>query len=121
LKKTKILVADDDAAVRVVHRDLLVSQGFIVDEAKDGVETIEQLKKTDYDVLLLDINMPNPSGLDVLRFVRQNGLSCRVIVLTGMAHISVAIDSIKYGADDYIAKPCRAEDLFASINNVLSK
>jgi DNA-binding NtrC family response regulator len=121
LNKTKILLADDDAAVRQMLNDLLTPQGFMLDEAEDGAEVIEKLQNKAYDLVLLDLNMPNTSGMDVLKFISGRGLGCRVIVLTGMADIAVAIDSIKHGADDYIAKPCRGGDLVSSINKVLAK
>ena len=121
MRKSKILLADDDAEHQRLLSDLLTPQGFLLDEAEDGVETVEKLQNTDYDLLLLDIKMPNITGLDVLKFIGERGLSCRVIVITGVSDISLAIDSIKHGADDFIAKPYRIDNLLDSINRVLPK
>ncbi len=121
MRKSKILLADDDADQRRLLSDLLTPQGFLLDEAEDGVEAVEKLQTTDYDLLLLDVKMPNMTGMDVLKFIRERGLSCQVIVVTGVSDISLAIESIKHGADDFIAKPYRIDNLLDSINRVLAK
>ncbi len=121
MRNSKILLADDDADQRRLLRDLLTPQGFLLDEAEDGVVAVEKLQNTDYDLLLLDVKMPNITGMDVLKSIRERDLSCRVIVITGVSDISLAIESIKHGADDYIAKPYRVDKLLDSINTVLAK
>jgi two-component system response regulator HydG/two-component system response regulator AtoC len=112
---------DDNADQRRLLSDLLTPQGFLLDEAEGGVEAIEKLQNTDYDLLLLNIKMPNVTGMDVLKFIGERGLSCRVIVITGVSDISLAIESIKHGADDLLAKPYRVDNLLDSINRVLAK
>ncbi len=121
MDKTKILYVDDDAALREIVKDQLLSQGFAVDEAEDGVAAIAKLEAGGVDLLLLDINMPNKSGIDVLKFIKEKALPCRVIMLTGRVGFSVATESLKLGADDYITKPFNMDYLMFAIKRVLEK
>ena len=117
----RILFADDDSALREVVGNQLVGQGYVVQEADDGEKTVEMLKAGDYDVLLLDINMPGKTGIDVLKFVKEERLNCRVIMLTGRVGFSIATETIKLGAVEYITKPFTLEYLLSSIERVLAK
>ncbi len=121
MDQKKLLYVDDDTALREIVRDQLAAQGYHVDEAEDGSEAIEKLEKNHYDVMLLDINMPNKSGIDVLKFIKDHSLKCKVIMLTGRVGFSVATESLKLGADDYITKPFNLEYLLFSIKRVLEK
>jgi DNA-binding NtrC family response regulator len=121
MSAAKILFADDDNALREVVKNQLIDQGYDVDEADDGDKTVEKLQAGTYDVLLLDINMPGKSGIDVLKFIKENELNCRVIMLTGRVGFSIATESIKLGAVEYITKPFTLEYLLSSIQRVLAK
>jgi DNA-binding response OmpR family regulator len=121
MDQKKIIYVDDDNALREIVRDQLSAQGFAVDEAEDGAEAIRKLEKNHYDVMLLDINMPNTSGIDVLKFLKDQSLKCKVIMLTGRVGFTVATESLKLGADDYITKPFNLEYLLFSIRRVLEK
>jgi DNA-binding response OmpR family regulator len=121
MDQTKILYVDDDAALREIVKDQLSSQGFVVDEAEDGAAAIKKLGSGDIDLMLLDINMPNKSGIDVLKFIKEKSLKCKVIMLTGRVGFSVATESLKLGADDYITKPFNMDYLLFSIKRVLQK
>ncbi len=118
-EKNNILFVDDDAELRLIVKEQLGLAGFAIDEAEDGLVAIEKLKHSQYDLLLLDITMPGKSGLDVLTFVKQNSPECRVIILTGVVGLSVAIESLRLGADDYITKPYNMDYLVASIKRIL--
>jgi len=121
MSAAKILFADDDGALREVVRNQLVENGYLVDEADDGEKTVEMLRGGSYDLLLLDINMPGKSGIDVLKFIKEEGVNCRVIMLTGRVGFSIATESIKLGAAEYITKPFTLEYLLSSIERVLPK
>jgi DNA-binding response OmpR family regulator len=116
----RILYADDDADLRRIVKDQLVMMGFVIDEAEDGNAATEQLQKEAYDLILLDINMPGKSGIDVLKFLKDSGGKCRVIMLTGRVGFSVATETLKLGADAYITKPFNLEYLVSTINKVLA-
>jgi DNA-binding response OmpR family regulator len=119
--RNKILFVDDDDELREIVRDQLTAAGYELDEAVDGEAAIEKLGSVEYDLVLLDITMPGATGMDVLKFIKERSLTCRVIMLTGMVGLSVAIDSMKMGADDYITKPYHMEYLLASIKRSLER
>jgi DNA-binding response OmpR family regulator len=121
MDQKKILYVDDDTALREIVKDQLSSAGFIVDEAEDGAAAIKKLEGGNFDLMLLDINMPNKSGIDVLKFIKEKTLKCKVIMLTGRVGFSVATESLKLGADDYITKPFNMDYLLFSIKRVLEK
>jgi DNA-binding response OmpR family regulator len=118
--KDRILFVDDDAELREIVRDQLSSVGYQVDEAADGTHAIDKIPAGDYDLLLLDITLPGKTGIEVLKFVKEKSIPCRVIMLTGMAGLSLAFQSLKLGADDYITKPYNADYLLSSIKRVLA-
>lgn len=117
----KILYTDDDASIRAAVRGEITGAGYDLDEASDGAEAIRKLEKNSYDLLLLDINMPGKSGLDVLRFIKERNLPCRIIMLSGRLGFSVATETLKLGADEYITKPFSVEFLLMTIKRVLEK
>lgn len=120
IENYNILLAEDDEDLRTIVRDLLKKSGYAVDEATDGNDALQMLGSDTYDLLLLDINMPGKSGVEVLQYIKQNKLACRVIMLTGTVGLNAAIDSLKLGASDYITKPFNVNYLLASVKRVLS-
>jgi len=115
----RILFVDDDAELRAIVREQLTASGYEVDEAEDGTVAIEKMQHGRYRVVLLDITMPGASGLDVLKLIKARNPECRVIMLTGVVGLSVAIESLKMGADDYITKPYNLDYLLNSIKRAL--
>ena len=95
--------------------------GYVCAEARDGNEAITKLGAETYDLVLLDINMPNKSGIDVLKFLQEKTSKSRVIMLTGRVGFSIATESLKLGADEYITKPFSLDYLLGSIQRVLAK
>jgi DNA-binding NtrC family response regulator len=116
-----ILFVDDDPDLREIVTDQLSASGYEVDSAEDGEVAIDKLQQKKYEVVLLDITMPNKNGMDVLQFAKDNSLGCKVIMLTGMVGLSIAIESIKLGASDYITKPYNMDYLLSSIRRALEK
>lgn len=121
MDQLRILIADDDPDLRRLVRDQLGPQGFVTEEAEDGANAIAMLEKGNYGLMLLDINMPVKSGIDVLKFIKQKGLACRVIMLTGRVGFSVGTETLALGADDYITKPFTFDYLLFAINRVMEK
>ncbi len=121
MNQVKILFADDDATLRHVVKDQLAPLGYVLDEADTGDTAVEMLSRGDYDILLLDINMPGKSGIDVLKVIHDRALKCRVIMLTGRVGFAIATESLKLGAVEYITKPFTMEYLLGSLNRVLAK
>ncbi len=120
-KPIRLLYVEDEDALRTLVKSQLESEGFDVDTADDGDTGIEMIGKGAYEVILLDMRMPRVSGIDVLKHLRQKKASSRVIVLTAVDDLSVAIEAVKNGANDYITKPYDLGSLMASIKRVLAK
>jgi two-component system response regulator ResD len=121
MSQARILVVDDDDALRDLVRNQLEGAGYLLDDANNGTSAMEKLGKGTYDLMLLDINMPEKSGIDVLRFWKEKALKCKVIMLTGRVGFSIATESLRLGADEYITKPFSLEYLMSSIKRVLEK
>ena len=119
IKNAKILVCDDDETLCYLLKEQLLEEGFVVDTVYDGNLAIEAIKGKNYDVLLLDLNMGEVSGEDVLKFVNDYTSSLQVIVLTAQSDVKKAIECIKIGAYDFINKPYNFDELLVTINRAL--
>jgi len=117
----KVLVADDDKNLRRVLMNELSEEGFDVDEAESGIKAMDLLEKDEYDVLVLDLNMPGLGGMDVLRKIKTLEFSTEVIVLTGHSTVSTAVEAMKLGAYDYLTKPFKMVELKAIIEKAYEK
>lgn len=116
-KNSKILVCDDDETLCYLLKEQLVEEGFTVDTVYDGKYAIETIKRKNYDLLLLDLQMQEVHGEEVLKFSREYNPSLVVVILTSENEIRKAIDCIKMGAYDYITKPYKFDELLVTINN----
>jgi DNA-binding NtrC family response regulator len=119
--KSRVLVVDDEDALRTVLGNELSGEGYEVDTASDGDEAISKVQNKKFDLLLLDIKMPKVDGFEVLRFVKKNMPAMKVIMLTGFADLKNAIESKKLGAEDFVSKPYDLVDLLTTIERVLSE
>ncbi|MGZ3535464.1 MAG: sigma-54-dependent transcriptional regulator [Thermodesulfobacteriota bacterium] len=117
----KVLVADDDKNLRKVLANEFSEEGFDVDEAEGGVKAMDLLEKDDYDVLILDLNMPGLGGMDVLKKIRTLGLSTEIIILTGHSTVTTAVEAMKLGAYDYLTKPFSIAELKAVVEKAYEK
>ncbi len=117
----RVLVIDDEVGIREGCRRVLVPQGFDVDMAENGPTGLRKLREARYDVLLLDIMMPGMSGIEVLRQIRQMDPDLICIVITGYATVELAIQAIREGAHDFIAKPFSADLLLQVIGRELER
>ncbi len=117
----KILIVDDEKNLRQVLAIELSADGDEVDAAEDGLTALELLEKTEYDVVLLDLNMPRMGGLEVLRKMRALDLPGEVIILTANTTIFAAVEAMKLGAYDYLIKPFRREELSPIIEKAFEK
>lgn len=121
-RKPAVLIVDDEEQVRKSCRKILSLEDFELFEAPDGAETIGILEKDEIDVVLLDINLPDHSGLDVLEQIKSKHSSTEVIMMTAFGSIDVAIKSLKNGAYDFLTKPFRdVEALPHAINKAFEK
>ncbi len=118
---TKILVADDEANLRLVLQKELQRQGHEVRVAPDGEAALRLLEESNVDVLLCDINMPRMDGLELLRRVHLRPNPPEVIMLTGHATVETAIEAMKLGAYDYLSKPYHINELDALVKRAAEK
>lgn len=117
----KILVADDDKNLRKVLLNELSDGGFEVSEADSGIKAMELLEKEEYDVLLLDLNMPRLSGMEALKKIKASEIPTEIIILTANATVSTAVEAMKRGAYDYLTKPFKIDELKAVIEKAYEK
>ncbi|RME37767.1 MAG: hybrid sensor histidine kinase/response regulator [Thermoflexia bacterium] len=117
----RVLVVDDELGIREGCRRVLTPQGFEVDVAENGPAGLRKLRESRYDILLLDIMMPGMSGMEVLRQARQIDPDLICIIITGYATVELAVQAIREGAHDFIAKPFSADLLLQVINRELER
>jgi two-component system response regulator AtoC len=113
--KGRILVVDDEAAVRAGITQVLSRQHLAVSAAADGSEALAQLAGQPFDIVLLDIKLPDLDGVQLLKHLRQDFPDTEVIMITGYPTIQGAVECIKLGALDYLVKPFRIDELEAVV------
>jgi DNA-binding NtrC family response regulator len=116
-----VLLVDDDSAFRVVMAGELERLRFKVTTAESGEEALTRLSDDAPDVVLLDLNLPGISGMEVLKEAGERSPSSEVIMLTGHGSIDTAIDAIRIGASDYISKPCPLDEVELRIKRALER
>lgn len=116
-----ILIIDDERPIRNAMRDILEYENYKVDEAEDGQVGIDKIKKGSYDLILCDIKMPKKDGIEVLTEVMNEGIDVPIVMISGHGTIETAVDAIKQGAFDYIAKPLDLNRLLITVRNALDK
>ncbi|HBA55868.1 sigma-54-dependent transcriptional regulator [Syntrophorhabdus aromaticivorans] len=116
----KILVIDDDQAVCNYLNIFLLQAGiFDVTTLSDSTRAHQELRDNKYDILLLDMDMPEVTGLDILKIIQDNSIDVETIVLTGVEDINLAVSAMKLGAIEYLTKPVDNDRLLTLINTVL--
>ncbi len=117
----KILIVDDEPAIRRSLRDILEFEKYEVDDAKDGFEALSKIKTANYDVVLCDIKMPQMDGMDVLERATLLNPETPVIMISGNADVDTAVEAVRRGAFDFISKPPDINRLLITIRNALDR
>ncbi len=117
----KILVVDDENAIRKSLRDILEFEKYHVDEAADGLDCMVKLKKDKYDVVVMDIKMPKMDGMDTLERIQSFDPFLPVIMISGHGTIDIAVDAVRKGAFDFIAKPPDLNRLLITVRNAMDR
>src|SRR4051812_27382443 len=120
-ERRKALIADDDDKVRMTAAEVLTVEGFDVVTASNGEEAIEVFTATSPDVVIVDLKMPKFGGLEVLRRVKARAPEVPVILITGYGEVKTAVEAMRSGAYDFIAKPFMLEDFVATIVRALER
>jgi len=118
-KNARILVIDDEPDVREMLQFLLEEEGFTVETAPDGTTGFARLASRDYDLVLLDLMLPDISGMDVLKRIRREDTEMPVCMVTAYGSTSVAVEALKSGANDYFSKPFDNEKLILEIGRLI--
>jgi DNA-binding NtrC family response regulator len=117
----RVLVVDDDQGLRFSVRQTLANAGkFITEEACDGLEAIEKIKGSHFDLVLLDVDMPRLNGLEALTLIKEHDPSIIVIIMTAYATIDDAVRTVKEGAYNYLSKPVKPDELVQLIARALN-
>src|SRR5579863_1194602 len=119
--KGKILVIDDEADIRESLEALLSLEGYQVDLAANGAEGARKLGMRGYDLVLLDLMMPDRSGMDVLREVRDRDRETPIFMITAYGSVEAAVNALKLGANDYFPKPWDNDKLLIEIDRMISE
>jgi CheY-like chemotaxis protein len=119
----KVLLVDDEDSLRKVMRDLLERDGYVVAEARDGVQALDQVDRVGPDIIVLDLNLPGLDGYGVLSHLRSRPATAGipVIVLTAKGDEDNEVRVFELGADDFLTKPFRARALSARLEAVLGR
>jgi len=112
----KILIADDEKDIVEILKGRLIKKGHYIDIALDGERALEFIKTNKYDLAFVDHNMPEITGLELIKYIKQNKISTKTVMLTGYAEIE-DFAAKQVGADEYITKPVSLKD----IENIVNK
>ncbi len=117
----KVLVVDDERAIRNVMKELLMDEGYQVEVAEDGAAALEKAEKDRFDVIFCDIKMPGMEGTEVLAKLVEEGIETPVVMISGHADIATAVDCMHKGAFDFIEKPLDLNRILVTIKNATDK
>ncbi len=117
----RILVVEDEAKVASFIRQALEEESYAVDVCADGAQGLEMGRGGDYDLIILDVMLPNLSGYDVLKALRAGKIRTPVLLLTAQAQVEHRVRGLDAGADDYLTKPFAIEELLARARALLRR
>jgi DNA-binding NtrC family response regulator len=118
--RIRVLFVDDEVGFVDVVAKRMAKRGMDVTKTYGGAQAFQALRKNDFDVVILDLKMEDMDGIEVLQIIKKMAPDLEVIMLTGHGSEKAARDGIKFGAADYLTKPCEFEDLMDKIKEVYS-
>src|SRR6202142_2502345 len=119
--KGRVLVIDDELDIREGRDTQITMEGYSVALAPNGTEGLRRMESRAYDLVLLDLMMPDRSGMDVLREVRDRDRETPIFMITAYGSVEAAVEALKLGANDYFSKPWDNEKLLIEIDRMISK
>ena len=117
----RVLIIDDERPIRNALRDIIEYEKMQVEDAATGAEGLEKLEKDKFDLVLCDIKMPGMDGIEVLEKIMEKGYGTPVVMISGHGTIETAVEAVKKGAFDFIAKPLDLNRLLVTVRNALDK
>ena len=119
--KTRVLIVDDEKEFVDSLAERLVIRDYDVTTSLNGKDAVEKVKGYNFDVVILDVAMPEMDGIATLREIKQTKPLTEVIMLTGQGTIESAVEGMKLGAYDYLMKPCETEDLVSKLDKAFQR
>ena len=118
---TRILIVDDELSMRDFLSILLEREGYYTDQAENAEKALKMLDSLSYDLIISDVNMPGLDGLALLKLVKRTAPETAVLVITAFSTSEQAVEAMKLGAYDYLAKPFKVEEIKVLVKNALEK
>lgn len=115
----KILVIDDDVPFCEMLKTFLTKKGYVVSNAYSSLEAQQQIKNSCFDIVLTDVRLPDSDGIELLKFIKEQCPGSQVILMTGYTEIRTAVNAMKLGAFDYVAKPITPDEILMTISSAL--
>ena len=116
----RILIADDEKSFVEPLSDRLIQKGNEVESAYDGLSALKLIKANRYDIILLDHNMPELTGLELVKYIRKNKIDTKIVMITGYAEIDKSFMEV-IGVDEYLTKPVKLADVDAVLEKYSKK
>ena len=117
----KILLIDDEQAIRKALKEILEYESFEVTEAEDGPSALKLVDKETYDLIFCDVKMPRMDGVEVLSKLKEKGIETPVVIITGHGNIETAVETLKKGAYDFIQKPLDLNRILITVRNACNQ
>jgi DNA-binding NtrC family response regulator len=117
----RILIVDDNKDLRLITEEYLGGNGHSIEGVSDGKDALKKCMKDPYDLIITDLNMPELTGIELIKAIRKQNDMTEFVIITGYASLDTAVEAIKVGAFDYIVKPFRMEELEVVVKNVKDK
>lgn len=117
----RIMVVDDEAIIREGMKRILDGSGFVVETYASGYLALEKLQESTFDLLITDLKMPGMGGMEVLKSIGVLQPEMPVIIITGYSSVDTAVEAMKNGAVDYVAKPFTPDDIITKVRSALEK
>jgi len=118
MNKPKILIADDGESQRFVLKGFLLREGYLVDEAENGIKAIQCIRDQHFDIILLDHKMPGMNGVEVLKEVKRTNPEIAVVIISAYGTIERAVEAMEAGAFYYITKPVDLDKLLILLDHI---
>ena len=117
-KKQRILLVDDDLSILRVFKGILEKEGYAVETAETGKDALKKIKKAKFNVCIVDVKLPDMDGTELLLKIPNDPKIIKIVV-TGFSTIEAGKKAADYGADDFLVKPVKAEELIATVQEKL--
>jgi two-component system chemotaxis response regulator CheY len=114
-----VLVVDDAAFMRMMIRDILSREGYVIHEAVNGRDAVEKYAEIRPDLVTMDITMPEMSGLEALRAIRESDASARVLMVSAMGQQKMIVEALELGAMDFLVKPFQPTKVLETVKKCL--